>query len=136
MKCSICGKEIVGYGNSIYPLEGRKCCDECNMKVVMPVRIFIRTLPKRNNAMLIKEHEVVLVKPDDKYFTLKELQTAVEGYIEVVESEFSNCLDVVNEEGKLKKLYFNNIAYMLLDREYVGNVLICPKAIFEKPEED
>lgn len=69
-------------------------------------------------------------------FTLKELQTAVEGYIEVIESEFSNCLDVVNEEGKLKKLYFNNIAYMLLDREYVGNVLICPKAIFEKPEED
>lgn len=70
MKCSICGKEIVGYGNSIYPLEGRKCCDECNMKVVMPVRIFIRSLPKRNNAMLIKENEVVLVKPDDKYFML------------------------------------------------------------------
>ena len=136
MKCSICGKEIVGYGNSIYPLEGRKCCDECNMKVVMPVRIFIRSLPKRNNAMLIKENEVVLVKPDDKYFTLKELQTAVEGYIEVVPSIFRNYLDVLNEEGKLKGKYFNVITYLLLDREYVGNVLICPTKIFEKPEED
>ena len=136
MKCSICGKEIVGYGNSIYPLEGRKCCDECNMKVVMPVRIFIRSLPKRNNAMLIKENEVVLVKPDDKYFTLKELQTAVEGYIEVVPSIFRGYLDVLNEEGKLKGQYFNIITYLLLDREYVGNVLICPTKIFEKPEED
>ncbi len=136
MKCSICGKEITRYGNSIYPLEGGRCCDECNMKVVMPVRVFIETTPKKNYALLIKENEVQLFQPGDKYFTLKELQEAVDGYIEVVQSEFDNYLDVVNEEGKLKKLYFNNIAYMLMNREYVGNVLVVPKAIFEKPEED
>ena len=136
MKCCVCGKEIKGYGNSPSPLNGSKCCDECNLYVVVPLRIFLRGLEKQEYALLVKEKEVQLVKPDDKYFTLKELQTAVEGYIEVVPSIFRNYLDVLNEEGKLKGQYFNVITYLLLDREYVGNVLICPTKIFEKPEED
>ena len=136
MKCCICGKEIVGYGNSPSPLAGNKCCDECNAKVVMPVRLFLNTLQTQNYAMLIKEHEVVLVKPDNKYFTLKELQTAVEGYIEILPSCFTSYLDVVNEEGRLNGLYFNKLAYLLFDRDYVGNVLVCPVKIFESPEED
>ena len=70
----------------------------------------------------------------DNRITLKELQTAVEGYIEVVPSIFRGYLDVLNEEGKLKGQYFNIITYLLLDREYVGNVLICPTKIFEKPD--
>lgn len=136
MKCCICGKEIDGYGNSVSPLNGSKCCDDCNLRVVVPLRIFLRSLDTQEYALLVKEKEVQLVKPDDKHFTLKELQTAVHGYIEVVPSIFTNYLDVVNEEGKLKGLYFNKIIYLLLDREYVGNVLICPTRIFEKPEED
>lgn len=136
MKCCVCGKEIVGYGNSASPLNGSKCCDECNLKVVVPLRIFLRGLEAQEYALLVKEKEVQLVKPDDKYFTLKELQTAVNGYIEVVPSIFRNYLEVLNEEGKLKGLYFNVITYLLLDRQYVGNVLICPTKIFEKPEED
>ena len=66
MKCSFCGKEIVGYGNSPSPLEGGRCCDECNMKIVMPVRCFLGTLEHRNYALLIKIDEVQVVKPDDK----------------------------------------------------------------------
>lgn len=36
MKCCICGKDIIGYGNNPYPItdEGL-CCDECNLIVVM-----------------------------------------------------------------------------------------------------
>ncbi len=38
-KCCICGKKIKGYGNEAYPVkEGGRCCDECNIKVVIPVR--------------------------------------------------------------------------------------------------
>ena len=136
MKCCICGKEIVGYGNSPSPIAGNRCCDECNMKIVMPVRIFLRSLDNEKHALLIKEQEVQVVKPKDKYFTLKELQTAVDGYIEILPSCFTTYLDVVNEEGRLKGLYFNTIAYLLFDRDYVGNVLVCPKAIFEKPGVD
>ena len=37
--CCICGKRFKGYGNNPDPVkeEGR-CCDECNIKVVIPAR--------------------------------------------------------------------------------------------------
>lgn len=38
-RCCICGKEIVGYGNNAEPVENGRCCDECNMNVVIPTRI-------------------------------------------------------------------------------------------------
>ena len=41
MICCICGKEIVGYDHSPSPIAGNKCCDECNVKVVMTVRLFL-----------------------------------------------------------------------------------------------
>lgn len=51
MKCCFCGKEIVGYGNNPYPFpEGKdaRCCDACNMDVVVPARL----------AMLQLSHEL------------------------------------------------------------------------------
>lgn len=41
-KCCFCGKEIVGWGNNPYPAskEGR-CCDECNVRIVIPIRIMM-----------------------------------------------------------------------------------------------
>ncbi len=38
-KCCICGKESAGYGNNPHPFEGDKCCDECNLKRVIPKRM-------------------------------------------------------------------------------------------------
>lgn len=44
MKCNLCGKEIVGFGNNPYPLcndddfESR-CCDDCNNNYVIGARI-------------------------------------------------------------------------------------------------
>ena len=40
--CCICGKEFEGWGNNPYPVvkdEDAKCCDTCNMAVVLPARI-------------------------------------------------------------------------------------------------
>lgn len=39
MKCCICGKKIIGYGNNAEPVKKGTCCDECNMTVVIPARI-------------------------------------------------------------------------------------------------
>ena len=42
MKCVICGKEIDDYGNDPWPFcidEGARCCDECNAKHILPVRL-------------------------------------------------------------------------------------------------
>lgn len=37
--CSICGKKYDGYGNNAQPINDGRCCDECNRKVVIPIRI-------------------------------------------------------------------------------------------------
>lgn len=47
MKCCICGKEIKGYGNNPSPVKAEgTCCDECNVRKVIPARI--AELGKRN----------------------------------------------------------------------------------------
>lgn len=41
-KCCLCGNLYIGYGNNPYPLslnESDKCCNDCNMNLVLPARI-------------------------------------------------------------------------------------------------
>lgn len=124
MRCSICGKEIKGYGNDPFPLSGTKCCDECNMKVVVPYRLFLDSLKKKDVAMLIKQDHVENMKID-RPLTLKEMQKAVEGMIEIVPGPFPGYLFIVNEEGLLKGLPYNELCYkMFNDTEFVGNVML------------
>lgn len=37
--CSICGKRIDGHGNNASPVAEGECCDECNVKRVIPERL-------------------------------------------------------------------------------------------------
>ena len=37
--CSICGEPLEGYGNSSEPINIGRCCDKCNIEVVVPARI-------------------------------------------------------------------------------------------------
>ena len=40
MKCIICGKEAGEYGNNPAPItEVGRCCDECNGRLVVPLRL-------------------------------------------------------------------------------------------------
>lgn len=42
MRCCICGKKIVGYGNNPYPVvddDEARCCDECNSNYVIVARL-------------------------------------------------------------------------------------------------
>lgn len=42
MKCCLCGKDFIGYGNNPWPLrenEDDRCCDECNDTKVIPARL-------------------------------------------------------------------------------------------------
>lgn len=37
---TVCGKEIIGFGNNPWPVKDSGCCcDECNSRVVIPARI-------------------------------------------------------------------------------------------------
>ena len=37
--CSICQQECTGFGNNPAPVNDGKCCDECNWRIVVPIRI-------------------------------------------------------------------------------------------------
>ena len=44
MTCCICGKKFFGHGNNPWPIiddesEDVRCCDECNLNIVVPARI-------------------------------------------------------------------------------------------------
>ena len=46
-RCCFCGKELGQWGNSPYPActkSGAQCCDECNMNIVIPLRILRATM--------------------------------------------------------------------------------------------
>ena len=81
-------------------------------------------------------HEVL--PSDGKYFSLKELQTFVGGYIEMLELADGRLM-FLNEEGKLKRLPVNPIACELalgsgiaLNDYIVGNVLVTPREYIEE----
>lgn len=63
--CSICGKEYVGYGNNAQPVNDRRCCDECNLKVVIPYRIYLMRTEDRKNKRNVTSYK------NDKSFTIK-----------------------------------------------------------------
>lgn len=37
--CCICQREYEGYGNNAEPVAAGRCCDACNMSVVVPARL-------------------------------------------------------------------------------------------------
>ena len=54
--CAICGKKIKGPGNSCWPVfdeERYRCCDECNMTVVVPERIW-----EAQQAQILKDNKL------------------------------------------------------------------------------
>ena len=38
-RCSICGKEMLGYGHNAQPINDGRCCDACDDLYVCPMRI-------------------------------------------------------------------------------------------------
>jgi len=76
------------------------------------------------------------VKPQNgKYFTLEELQSIVDGYIECVYLNDGMTM-VVNEEGKLNNLPFNYSATEIAHNSgifdaIVGAVLVCPSKLIK-----
>lgn len=130
-KCSICGKEYKGFGNNPAPLNRGKCCDECNSGIIVPLRLFLAGV-SNNRAMLIKtDGGLQTLQPKEKLLSLKQMQDAVGGYIEMYPKADERFHFVVNEEGLLKQLPFNELAFELFGIEIVGNLLLTPKGLIE-----
>lgn len=73
---------------------------------------------------------IEILPKDSKYFSLEELQEIVGGYIEIIPCNNKEYSCVMNEEGKLHELDFNeeatNSVNYYIDTEdfIVGDVLI------------
>jgi hypothetical protein len=83
-------------------------------------------------AIIIKiTGEVVNVEPaNGSIFTLKELQKAVNGYIQIVEiitGEHSGKFMIVDEEGLIKPNQINTVASKIAGQMIVGQVIIIDK---------
>jgi hypothetical protein len=131
MKCSICNNPISGESNNPLPLPGKACCSECNIKVVVPLRLFQSGVYPDQALLISTEGKLDFAKPKNGVFNLKELQSLVQGFIEIYPIRMPNHLVIVNEEGLIHKMPFNRLAELAFGIEAVGPVLICPKLIFE-----
>ena len=82
-------------------------------------------------AVIIKtDGTFKIVKPEKKELTLKQLQEAVEGYIELVpilDSKYAGNIMFCNEDGIRLKKEFNPYASKIAGQNVVGNVIICGK---------
>lgn len=83
-------------------------------------------------ALLFEENgDVSILTPKGKTFTLKELQTAIGGCIELYPNRFKDRLVVCDEEGLIKNRPINPIFTHISGISLVGNVLLCPEEMFE-----
>jgi hypothetical protein len=48
--CSICGGAIVGFGNDAWPVNDRRCCDQCNAEGVIPALRLLERDTKREGS--------------------------------------------------------------------------------------
>ena len=87
-------------------------------------------------AIIIKTTgEVVKVEPaNGNIFTLKELQKAVNGYIQIVPittGEHADKFMIVDEEGLIKPNQINVVASKIAGQHIVGQVIIIDKEQIE-----
>jgi len=131
MKCSICNKEIIGDSHNAQPINSGSCCSECNTKTVVPLRIYLSGIHFDKALVLKIDNTLQLLKPKGKTFELDELQNQVQGYIEIYPIHVPNHIVIVNEEGILHKMAFNDLAHQVFGISAVGPVVICPESLFE-----
>jgi len=129
--CAICGQLVDGYGSNPMPLRGDVCCDTCNINVVIPFRLFWSGNNPNHAMILGEDNSISFIKPQDKFFTLQQLQKAVKGYIEVHPEKVPKHLILVNEEGLLMKMKSNRLAELAFSVQVVGPTLICPAHLME-----
>lgn len=60
MKCVICDKEIIGYGNNARPINDGQCCDECNINIVIPERTILLKMQEAFNEIKENKEEAII----------------------------------------------------------------------------
>jgi len=131
MRCSICGKEIIGDEHNAMPATAGISCESCNSNVVIPIRIYQLGINQKEGLFLSPDFKAKIIKPQNEKFNLDELQSEVNGYTEYYPTNNKKYKIIVNEEGLLMRLPLNKLASHLFGIHAVGNVLIIPNKLLE-----
>ena len=57
-KCIICKKSYKGYGHNALPIIEGRCCDECNERLVIPLRIRLHFAMDKYKQKLREKNEI------------------------------------------------------------------------------
>ena len=129
--CVITGKEIIGEVHNASPIVDGKCSAEFNYLAVVPYRFFLSDETNSKAMLLNTDNTITLIKPKDEYFSLTELQTYVQGLIEMYPTYWNENFIVCNEEGLINEMEYNRLAKIILNVDLVGPVLVVPKKLIE-----
>ena len=116
--CSICGNEFKGYGNNAHPVNDGICCDDCNRRVVLPLRInsgYIHTIKEKNQSEIIE-----VVSNNGVHFDyLKDVELLTDNKTFFIDKvAMRNLNDTTNKPGKLSR----KIRFLHGDYDYLCRV--------------
>lgn len=105
MKCCFCGKDIMDYGNDPWPADmadNSRCCDDCNMKIVIPARIkALYEKHDKEEMKMDKQSDKVIAKIINKEELtrneLNMLKCILAGY-EAYDEKLNEVLGITNKE--------------------------------------
>ena len=129
--CSICGCQFDGFGNNSAPLKRGECCKKCDDEVVLPLRLFFAGAMKNALLVLGEDNGITYHQINSDHAELKLLQKLVGGYIELYPYDSDRFYLIVDEDGYPKNRQFNGLANEIFNIIAVGNVVVCPKELFE-----
>lgn len=85
--------------------------------------------------IITPNYEVTPIEPENGKFTLEQLQSIVEGYIEIVHIGEKELM-VVNEEGLLRNMKVNDVATTYLNIRKLTILLFSMENFFKRTAED
>ena len=117
--CSICGKQYEGYGNNAQPLNEYSCCDECNTRVVIPIRMYSNRLQKIIDNGESKVFVVESKRYDDvTYYYIKDKQILTD-----FKKMFVRDITLKKLKSAIKKLdVLYCYTYLICDYNYLSNL--------------
>ena len=125
--CVICGNEFDGYGNNAEPVKSGLCCDECNIKEVIPARLKQLkgedlTEAKKDDEKKEKESDedlVVTAETPVPTETTTELTTEIapEENGEILEPETIDDLEIEKDSCCVDDAKLIELLHKFLDKE-------------------
>ena len=117
--CSICGKEFEGNGNNAQPVSNYECCDECNSRVVIPIRMYSNRL---HEIIENGESEVIEVE-SNRYDDLTYYYIKGEEIVTDFEKMFVRDVTLKRLKSTINKLdALYCYSYLTCDYDYLSNL--------------